>query len=55
MAFGEMQIDCRLLKIAMTEQHLDGAQVGSGPQQMGGKAMAQRVGMDVHVLQSSQA
>ena len=29
MAAGEMQIDRRFLKVAMTEQHLDGAQVGA--------------------------
>jgi hypothetical protein len=47
---GEMQIDCRLLKVAMPEQHLNGAQVGTGFEQMRGKAVAQSVGMDALVL-----
>ena len=47
---GEMQIDRRFLEVAMTEQHLDGAQVGAGFEQMRGKAVAQSVGMDVLVL-----
>ena len=48
-----MQIDRRFLKVAMPEQHLDGAQVGAGFEQMRGKAVAQRVGMDVLVLKAS--
>jgi hypothetical protein len=40
MAPGEMQIDRRLLKVAMPEQHLDGMQVGAGFQQMRGEAVA---------------
>src|ERR1700730_8771226 len=47
-----MQVDRRLLKVAMTEQHLDGAQVGAGFEQMSGKAVAQRVGMDMLVLKT---
>lgn len=38
-----MQVDRRLLKVAMTEQHLDGAQVGAGFEQMSGKAVAQGI------------
>src|ERR1700688_4583372 len=52
MAPGEMQIDRSLLKVAMPEQHLDGAQVGTGFQQMRGKAVAQSVGMDAFVLKT---
>ena len=37
---GEMQIDRRLLQIAMPEQHLNGAQVGTGFQQMRSEAVA---------------
>jgi hypothetical protein len=37
---GEMQVDRRLLEVTMTEQHLDGAQVGTGFEQMRGKAVA---------------
>ena len=47
---GEMQVDRRLLEVTMTEQHLDGAQVGTGFEQMRGKAVAQSMGMDVLVL-----
>ena len=46
---GEMQIDRGLLQVAVSQQHLDGPQVGSGLEQMGGKAMAKGVGMDVLV------
>jgi hypothetical protein len=52
MAPGEMQIDRRLLKVAMPEQHLDGSQVGAGLEQMRGKAVAQSVGMDALVLKT---
>ena len=36
----------------MTEQHLDGAQVGAGFEQMSGKAVAQGMGMDALVLKT---
>ena len=49
---GEMQIDRRFLKVAMSQQHLDGAQVGTGFEQMRGKAVAQSVGMDALVLKA---
>ena len=53
MSPGEMQIDRRLLQVAMPEQHLNGAQVGTGFEQMRGKAVAQRVGMNVLVFKPS--
>jgi hypothetical protein len=53
MSPGEMQIDRRLLQVAMPEQHLNGAQVGTGFVQMRGKAVAQRVGMNVLVFKPS--
>jgi len=49
----EMKIDRGLFEIAMSQQHLDGAQVGSGFQQVRGKAMTQSVRMDVPVLKTS--
>ena len=49
---GKMQIDRRFLKVAMSKQHLDGAQVGAAFQQMRREAMAQCVGMKVSVLQT---
>src|SRR6266852_4142615 len=50
---GEMQVDRRFLKVAMSQQHLDGAQVGSSFEQMGGKAVTQGMGMDVLVFKPS--
>src|SRR5208282_797851 len=52
MAPGEVQIDRGFLQVAMTEQHLDGAQVGTGFEQMRGKAVAQSVRMDALVLKT---
>ena len=48
---GEMQIDRRFLKVAMSQQHLNGSQVGTGFEQMSGKTVSQGMGMDVFVLQ----
>ena len=48
-----MQIDRRLFEVTMTQQHLDGAQVGAGFEQMGGKAVTQGLGMDVLVFKPS--
>jgi len=52
MAPGKMQIDRRLLEVTMTQQYLDGAQVGAGFEKMGGKAVAQRMGMDMLVCEA---
>src|ERR1700730_5256970 len=52
MAPGEMQIDRRFFQVAMPQQHLNGAQVGAGFEQMRGKAVAQSMGMDVLVLKT---
>jgi hypothetical protein len=49
MPLRQMQIDRRLLKVAVSEQHLDGAQVGAGFKKVGGKAVPQRMRMDVLV------
>ena len=49
---GEVQIDRGFLQVAMTQQHLDGTQVGAGFEQMRGKAVAQSVGMDVFVFKA---
>ena len=46
-----MQINRCLFQIAMAEQHLDGAQVGTGFQQMSGKAMSKRVWMNMFICQ----
>ena len=43
MPLGEMQIDRGLLQVTVSEQHLDGPQVGSGLEQMGGEAMAKGI------------
>src|ERR1700751_2185057 len=47
-----MQVDRRLFQITMSQQHLDGAQVGTGLQQMRGEAMTQGMRMDVPVLKA---
>jgi hypothetical protein len=43
MAVGKVQVDSGLFQIVVTEEHLDGAQVGTRFEQMSGKAMPQRV------------
>jgi hypothetical protein len=40
MAPGEVQIDRGFLQVAMSQQHLNGSQVGTGFEQMRGKAVA---------------
>jgi hypothetical protein len=52
MPLREMQIDRGLFQVAMAEQHLDGSQVGSRFEQVGGKTMTQGVWMDVLVLKT---
>src|ERR1700728_779134 len=47
-----MQINRCLFQIAMPEQNLDGAQVGTGFQQVRGKAMAERVRMNMFILEA---
>jgi hypothetical protein len=49
---GKMQVDGRFFKVAMTQQYLDSAQVGTSFEQMRGKAVAQSVGMDPLVLKT---
>jgi hypothetical protein len=49
---GEMQIDGRFFQVAMTQQHLDGAQVGASFEQMRGKTVAERMGMDMLVCEA---
>ena len=39
--FGDVQIACGGLQVAVAEQQLDAAQIGTGIEQMGGKGMAQ--------------
>ena len=39
MAVGKVQVNCGLFQIVVTEEHLDGAQIGTRFQQMSGKAM----------------
>jgi hypothetical protein len=41
MPMREMKIDRGLFKIAMAEEHLDGAQIGSAFEHVRGKAMTQ--------------
>jgi hypothetical protein len=39
MAVGKMQVDSGFFQIVVTEEHLDGAQVGTRFEQMSGKTM----------------
>jgi hypothetical protein len=39
MTLGEVQIDRGFLQVAMSQQHLNGSQVGTGFEQMRGKAV----------------
>src|SRR5258705_4325719 len=41
--FGDVQIACGGLEVAVAEQQLDAAQIGTGIQQMGGEAVAQHM------------
>ena len=43
MPLRRMEIDSGVLEIAMAEENLDGGQVGAGLQQVGGKAVPERV------------
>ena len=43
----KVQIDDRVFKLAMTQQHLDGAQIRAGFEQMRGVAVAERVRRDM--------
>src|ERR1035438_76597 len=52
MPLGEMQVDRGFFKVAMSEQHLDGTQVGAGLKQVSRETMSQSVGMDAPVLES---
>src|SRR6202167_975670 len=46
-ALGEMEIEGGMFKPLVAHQQLNGAQVGTGFEQMGREAMAQRVGMNL--------
>ena len=50
---GQMQVDRGLLQVTMTQQQLDGSQVGTSFQQMGREAVPQSVRMNVLVCQTS--
>ena len=52
MPLGQMQIDGSDLEVAMAEQDLNGAQVGSGFEQVCGETMAQGVRMDLPVMEA---
>jgi hypothetical protein len=52
MPLREMQVDGSDLEVSMTEQYLNGAQVGSGFEQVCGETMAQGVRMDLPVIEA---
>jgi hypothetical protein len=43
MSVRQMEIDERVFQLAMAEEHLDGAQIRTGFEQMRGKTVPQRV------------
>jgi hypothetical protein len=45
MAVGKVQVNSGFFQIVVTEEHLDGTQVGTRFEQMSGKAMPKRVGV----------
>ena len=47
MAFGKMQVDGGFFQIVMPQQQLNGAQVGTGFEQVSCETMAQRVWMNL--------
>lgn len=47
------RVDSGDLEVAMTEQDLDGPQVGAGLKKMSREAVAQSVGMDAPVVETS--
>jgi hypothetical protein len=53
MPVGKVQIDRGLFQIAMPEQDLDSAQVGAGFQKVGGKTVAEQMGIDALPIKAS--
>jgi hypothetical protein len=49
MAVGKVQVNRGLFQIVVTEEHLDGAQVGTRFEQMSGETMPQSVGVNTFV------
>lgn len=52
MPLGQVQVDGSDLKVSMTKQDLNGAQVGAGFEKVCGEAMSQGVGMDAPVIEA---
>jgi hypothetical protein len=48
-----MQVDRSYFEIAMAEQYLNGAQIGSGFEKVSRKTMAQSMGMNTPVIEPS--
>jgi hypothetical protein len=48
-----MQVDRGFLQVAMTQKHLDSAQVGTSFQQVGSETVTQSMRMDVLVFKTS--
>jgi hypothetical protein len=53
MPLGQMQVNGRYFEIAMAKQDLNGAQVRSGFKKVGRETVAQRVGMNAPVIETS--
>src|ERR1039458_9354322 len=53
MPLGQMQVNGRYFKVAMAKQDLDRAQVGAGFKKVSRETMAQGVGMNAPVVETS--
>jgi hypothetical protein len=53
MPLGQMQVDSGDLEIAMPEQYLNRAQVSAGFKKVGRETVAQSVGMNAPVVETS--
>ena len=53
MPLREMQIDSSHFEVAMAEQDLNSAQISTGFEKVGRETVAQRVGMNAPVVESS--
>ena len=53
MPLGQMQVNGRYFKIAMAEQDLNSAQIGTSFKKVGRETVAQSVGMNAPVVETS--
>jgi hypothetical protein len=53
MPLGQMQVNGRYFKVSMAEQDLDGAQISASFKKVGRETVAQSVGMNTPVVETS--